>query len=502
MAWSVPCPDCRTQNEPDGSGAVLCSSCGRFYRAPLPGGVAHDAMAEIEAQLAGLGIAFQRVSETSIQVVRPLGPQTVHVTIDSARTIRIVSASGVADLTVADSAGTRLQFDPAWKERYDFDLALEDKTFALLNALEAGSPDLAAELPAPPPAAKLPAPAPPPAAVPAPPPAAKSPPGAPATLPWEDQPIRGDEITQPRARFSQEPAPAPPARLERTPSSPRLASMVESQRSAPDTDPSTPFPIPAVILPSTPDGRPPVLLPSTDPVPARTTPSPQPLGVEPARPSGRVHIGSGNARDVIDRPISAQVEMEPQPEPPGERVPLRVPTSPGLSARSGERRGFSTGGHIPEPGSSAPPVLPPTSKPPVPDDEVRPPVAPDGPGAVLRGRRGGTAGAALLGLAIGAAIAMQVAVPAPFVKLFPPTAASEVRAGAQAARSGDVDGALAHFRRASELDPRFAPAWRNMGVVYALRGNQVESEVAYRKYLELEPDGEQARVVRGLLGGQ
>jgi Flp pilus assembly protein TadD len=62
-----------------------------------------------------------------------------------------------------------------------------------------------------------------------------------------------------------------------------------------------------------------------------------------------------------------------------------------------------------------------------------------------------------------------------------------------------VDDALAHFRRAAELDPKWAPAWRNLGVVYALKGDQVESAAAYRKYLQLEQDPEQARQVRTLL---
>ena len=47
MAWSVPCPECGTQNEPDGSGAVLCARCGFFYRAPVPGpGTARPASPE------------------------------------------------------------------------------------------------------------------------------------------------------------------------------------------------------------------------------------------------------------------------------------------------------------------------------------------------------------------------------------------------------------------------------------------------------------------------
>src|ERR1043165_7616343 len=110
MAWSVPCPDCRTLNEPDGSGSVLCASCGRFYKVPAPGAstgpevgaavamamgieptnpgqvppsllraATYGGMGEIEAHLGELGIPFQRVSEGVLQVVRQIGPQTVHV---------------------------------------------------------------------------------------------------------------------------------------------------------------------------------------------------------------------------------------------------------------------------------------------------------------------------------------------------------------------------------------------------------------------------------------
>src|SRR5262245_52267471 len=100
MAWSVPCPPCGTQNEPDGSGAALCARSGHFHKVAVPGipaghgledttlpgaapdpvkrAAAYGGMGEIESHLSELGISFQRVSETSIQVVRQIGPQTVH----------------------------------------------------------------------------------------------------------------------------------------------------------------------------------------------------------------------------------------------------------------------------------------------------------------------------------------------------------------------------------------------------------------------------------------
>jgi hypothetical protein len=254
-----------------------------------------------------------------------------------------------------------------------------------------------------------------------------------------------------------------------------------------------PLPVPAVILPSTPDGKPPVLSPFTGPPPpGRATPVPPPMGSEPVRrPSGRIHIANGTSRDVIDTPIPSRAEPET------DRGLDDAVTKPSLGPfrPSGERREPPSTEPVTRPN---PPVLHRFDEPATTDDTVRTPTAPRA--MADRARRSGTVWAALLGLAIGAAVAFQVAAPAKLTALFPPTAASEVRAGAQAARQGDVDGALAHFLRASELDPKSAPAWRNLGVVYALKGDQVSSTEAYRKYLELEQDPEQARAVRSLLG--
>jgi len=610
MAWSVPCPECGTQNEPDGSGAVLCSRCGFFYRAstpgpgartsaPTPSTPAYGGMGEIEAHLTELGIAFQRVSETSIQVVRQIGPQTVHVTIDSARTIHVVSAEGVKNLSFADSAGTRLRFDPDWKERYDFDLALEDKTFALMNAANDGElGDVPDDLPTPPlPAREVTDTSTTQKVLPAVDPSAPAPlPVTKPSLPPTPVPVLGFQkpASQP---LGMQRVPSAPLGIARTPSSPTVpsqkpaqiaASMLEALRSVPEDEPKSlaeisamlpkrpdpppssadlseppthdePYPraalgrvdeatlpsvivpitpdgrppvltpvrardddapllVPSVILPSTPDGKPPVLAPAGEgeapPAPAwrSSTPVPPPLGAEPPRPSGRVHIGNGVSRDVIDTPIVTRAEQAPDAapedvEPAPEELPALEPTAETRSEDSsvvvtepamapyrpsGERRQPSSAERPP------PPVLHRFGEPAVADDTTRSPIAPRAMAA--RARRSGIVWAALLGLAIGAAAGLQVAAPGPVAGLFPPTAASEVRAGAQSAREGDVDGALAHFRKAAELDPKWAPAWRNLGVTYALKGDQVQSAAAYRKYLELEQDPELARQVRALLG--
>jgi len=582
-------------------------------------------MGEIEAHLTEMGIAYQRVSESSIQVVRQIGPQTVHVTVDAARAIRILSAEGVKNLTFADSAQARLHFDPEWKERYDFDLALEDKTFALINAAandELG--DISDDLPAPPPApapdaqvtqkvivaadAGAPAPAPLPITKPSLPPTPvpvlgfvkqpSQPQGIPRTPSSPGQPLgmqRTPSAPQGLPRTPSSPGqvlgaqrtPSSPVGVERTDTTPTVpsqkpaqiaASMLDALRGGPDEEPQSlaeisamlpkradtppvvtdrsepitqdvplplssvivpstpdgkppvltpvrakeddaPLLVPSVILPSTPDGKPPVLSPAGEgapPVPAwrSTTPVPTPLGAEPPRPSGRVHIANGVSRDVIDGPIGASAEVpEAAPgdiEPAPEDLPALEPTAETRSEDSSVIVTEPAMAPYHPPGESRrPPSAEPANRPPPPvlhrfdepavvDDTTRVPIAPRAMAA--RARRSGMVWAALLGLAIGAAVGLQGAAPAQIAALLPPTAASEVRAGAQSARGGDVDGALAHFRRATELDPKWAPAWRNLGVAYALKGDQVQSAEAYRKYLELEQDPELVRQVRSLLG--
>jgi hypothetical protein len=272
-------------------------------------------------------------------------------------------------------------------------------------------------------------------------------------------------------------------------------------------DDDGPLPIPAVILPSTPDGRPPVLTPSQElPAVIRSTPVPVPLAVEPPKPSGRVHIANGTTRDVIDLPIASPVSPEPPPElaaqAGGEVGTIEVITKPSLAPlrSTGERKRHPSGKHELDSIVRASQAAAAAERPSDTDATQRVPAL-SGP-APDRSRRGALVWAALLGLAIGAGAGLQVAIPAPLARLLPPTAASEVRAGARAAREGDVDQALTHFKLAAELDPNLAQAWRNLGVAYALKGDQVRSEAAYRQYLLLEPTGEQARAVRELLGEQ
>jgi tetratricopeptide (TPR) repeat protein len=53
---------------------------------------------------------------------------------------------------------------------------------------------------------------------------------------------------------------------------------------------------------------------------------------------------------------------------------------------------------------------------------------------------------------------------------------------------GDLDGAIGAFRRATELDPKDAFAFANLGVVLRLRGRLAESVAAFRQGAQLLPE--------------
>ncbi len=57
---------------------------------------------------------------------------------------------------------------------------------------------------------------------------------------------------------------------------------------------------------------------------------------------------------------------------------------------------------------------------------------------------------------------------------------------------GRVEEGVAWVRRATELDPRFVPAWSNLGVALRKSGRDSEAERAYRAALEMEPLNVQA----------
>ena len=72
--------------------------------------------------------------------------------------------------------------------------------------------------------------------------------------------------------------------------------------------------------------------------------------------------------------------------------------------------------------------------------------------------------------------------------------------GAQIALDrGDLDAAFASAKRAAAVDPNLADAHLTLGVVYEQRGDVPAAVAAYRRYLELAPDGRYADSIRRTL---
>jgi tetratricopeptide (TPR) repeat protein len=73
------------------------------------------------------------------------------------------------------------------------------------------------------------------------------------------------------------------------------------------------------------------------------------------------------------------------------------------------------------------------------------------------------------------------------------------RTGLQAWVHGDSKAALAQYRRVLQSNPRYAAAWRGVGLVYERLGDKAAARVAYSKYLQLAPDASDATEVRARL---
>jgi tetratricopeptide (TPR) repeat protein len=58
------------------------------------------------------------------------------------------------------------------------------------------------------------------------------------------------------------------------------------------------------------------------------------------------------------------------------------------------------------------------------------------------------------------------------------------------------------LERSVEVDPGYAAAHLLLGEIHQADGRSAEARAAYERFLELEPQGEQARVVREILARQ
>jgi len=70
--------------------------------------------------------------------------------------------------------------------------------------------------------------------------------------------------------------------------------------------------------------------------------------------------------------------------------------------------------------------------------------------------------------------------------------------GCRAGKEGRLDEAVAYLRQAIEADPRFAAAWRELGVTLYRQGEFRAAIVAYEKVLALEPDHLDTHLYLGL----
>lgn len=57
--------------------------------------------------------------------------------------------------------------------------------------------------------------------------------------------------------------------------------------------------------------------------------------------------------------------------------------------------------------------------------------------------------------------------------------------------SGDAPGAIAIAEGVTAADPKFAPAWYNLGVFYEYTGDNTKAIADFEKYLQLDPSGKQ-----------
>lgn len=87
-----------------------------------------------------------------------------------------------------------------------------------------------------------------------------------------------------------------------------------------------------------------------------------------------------------------------------------------------------------------------------------------------------------------AAVLLAVAVAAPVAADERDDAKNQVQFGIRVAQLGLWREAIAHWERASKLDPTYAPAYNNLAIGYEQQGEFEKARDAYEKALELNPD--------------
>jgi Flp pilus assembly protein TadD len=77
-----------------------------------------------------------------------------------------------------------------------------------------------------------------------------------------------------------------------------------------------------------------------------------------------------------------------------------------------------------------------------------------------------------------------------------PDPAEAYKTGLQQYARGDTAGALATFRSSLASNPRFAPTWRGLGLVFEKLGDKGQARSAFRRYLQLAPTADDADQIR------
>lgn len=75
-------------------------------------------------------------------------------------------------------------------------------------------------------------------------------------------------------------------------------------------------------------------------------------------------------------------------------------------------------------------------------------------------------------------------------------ASAAYKTGIQQFARGDAAGALSTFKASLRDNPKFAPTWRGIGMVYERLGKKSQAKTAFRRYLELSPRAGDAAQIR------
>ena len=80
---------------------------------------------------------------------------------------------------------------------------------------------------------------------------------------------------------------------------------------------------------------------------------------------------------------------------------------------------------------------------------------------------------------------------------FAPQAVRELDKGIARQKKGDLQGAIAHYEKAIDIDPHFYPAFNNLGAAYERQGDHRRAEEVLLKALAINPEDGQSHINLG-----